>query len=133
MTKFSEKTSYKNSIKYANKGLRAALKSQKNFRFQLVISILVVSAALFLKFNQIEMCLIIFAIGFVLAAELFNSVIEFSLDALYHNKKNILVGLAKDMSAGAVLIATLTAVAIGSILFINHLLDLFVTGYYWSM
>ena len=133
MTKFSEKSSYTKSIKYANKGLRAALKSQKNFRFQLFISVLVILFAMFLKFNIIEMCLIVFAIGFVLAAELFNSVIEFSLDALYHNKRNTLVGLAKDMSAGAVLVATVTAVIIGLILFPNHLFDLFVTGYFWHM
>ena len=133
MTKFSEKSNYANSIRYATKGLRAALKSQKNFRFQLFVSVLVVLAAWFLNFNQIERCLIVFAIGFVLAAELFNSVIEFSLDALYHNKRNTLVGLAKDMSAGAVLITTITAVVIGLILFINHLLDLFVTGYFWPM
>ena len=133
MSKYSEKSNYANSIRYANKGLRAAVKSQKNFRFQLLISVLVIIFAFFLKFNKIEFCITVFAIGLVLVAELINSAIEFSLDAYFHNKKNTLVGLAKDMSAGAVLIATITAVIIGSILFLNHLYDLLITGYYWHM
>ena len=131
MSKYSEKSNYVKSIKYANKGLRAALKSQKNFRFQLFFSVLVIIAAILLDFNMIEMCLVVFAIGMVLVAELFNSVIEFALDALYHNKRNTLVGLAKDMSAGAVLIATCTAAIIGTILFSNRIFDLIVPGYFW--
>ena len=131
MSKYSEKSSYAKSIQYANKGLRVALKSQKNFRFQLVFSVIVVAAAIFLNFNRIEMCLVVFAIGMVLVAELFNSVIEFALDALYHNKRNTLVGLAKDMSAGAVLVATCTAAIIGAILFSNRIFDLIVPGYFW--
>ena len=130
MTKFKA-SGYAKSIEYANKGLRIAVKSQRNFRFQLCFSILVVLMAVFLKFSLIEMCLIVFAIGFVLVAELFNSVIEFALDALYRNKKNTLVGMAKDMSAGAVLVATCCAVIIGAILFSNKLFDLLIPGYYW--
>lgn len=131
MSKYSEKASYKKSFKYANKGIRAAIKSQKNFRFQLFVSLFVILFAILLKFQILELCLIIFCIGLVLISELFNSVIEFALDALYHNKKNILVGLAKDMSAGAVLVATCTAAIIGTILFSNRFFDLFVTGYFW--
>ena len=130
MSKF--KTSgYKKSIEYANKGLRLAVKSQRNFRFHLCFSVLVILAAVVLKFNMTEMCFIVFAIGFVLVAELFNSVIEFALDALYRNKKNTLVGMAKDMSAGAVLVSTLCAIIIGAILFSNKLFDLIVPGYFW--
>lgn len=131
MSKFSEKKSYSKSIQYANKGLRVALKSQKNFRFQLAISVFVVIVAILLNFNMIEMCLIVFAIGLVLVCELFNSVIEFALDALYHNKRNTLVGLAKDMSAGAVLVSTCTAGIIGTILFSNRIFDLIVPGFFW--
>ena len=130
MTKFKA-TGYSKSIEYANKGLRIAIKSQRNFRFQLCFSVLVVIAAIFLDFNITEMCIIILTIWFVLVCELFNSVIEFALDALYRNKKNTLVGMAKDMSAGAVLVASFTAIIIGSILFLNHIYDLLIQGYYW--
>lgn len=130
MSKYSAE-SYKKSFEYANKGLRAAMKSQKNFRFQLCVAVFVIFAAVILKFTRLELCITIFAIGFVLVAELFNSVIEFALDALYHNKRNTLVGLAKDMSAGAVMVATCCSVVIGIILFAQHIFDLFVLGYIW--
>ena len=122
MTKYKS-SGYKKSIEYANKGLRIAIKSQRNFRFQLCFSAFVIMAAIILKFNITEMCIIILTIGFVLVAELFNSVIEFALDALYRNKKNVLVGMAKDMSAGAVLVATYCAVIIGTILFLTKIYD----------
>lgn len=130
MSKFKA-SGYKISIKYANKGIRAALKSQRNFRFQICVAFLVILSALILKFNLVELCIIVLASAFVLVAELFNSVIEFALDALYHNKKNTLVGLAKDMSAGAVLIATISAIIIGTILFSNKIFDLIIPGIYW--
>ena len=130
MTKFKT-DGYLKSIEYANKGLRIAIKSQRNFRFHLVVAVLVILAAIFLKFNTIEICIIIFAIGFVICAELFNSVIEFALDALYRNKKNTLVGMAKDMSAGAVLIATFTSGIIGAVLFFTHIYDILVQGLFW--
>ena len=130
MTKF--KTSgYSKSIEYANKGLRIAIKSQRNFRFHIIAAVLVILLAIVLKFNTIEMCIVIFAIGLVMRAELFNSVIEFALDALYRNKKNTLVGMAKDMSAGAVLVAVFTSGIIGSILFFNHIYDIIIQGIFW--
>ncbi len=130
MTKFKTED-YGKSIKYANKGLRIAIKSQRNFRFQIAFGIIVILLAILLKFNLIELCIIIFATAFVLVAELFNSVIEFALDAIFHNKQNTLVGFAKDMSAGAVLISAISAVIIGSILFSNKIFDIIVPGYFW--
>lgn len=130
MSKFKTE-GYAKSIEYANKGLRIAIKSQRNFRFHIIAAILVILAAILLKFDKIEMCIITFAIGFVICAELFNSVIEFALDALYRNKKNTLVGMAKDMSAGAVLVAVFTSGIIGAILFLNHIYDIIVQGIFW--
>lgn len=130
MTKFKS-TGYVKSIEYANKGLRIAMKSQRNFRFHIAVGILVFIAALLLKFSITEMCIVVFAIGLVIVAELFNSVIEFALDALYRNKKNTLVGMAKDMSAGAVLVATFTSGLIGAILFLNHIYDIVIQGVFW--
>lgn len=130
MTKYKS-TKYTKSLEHANKGIRVAIKSQRNFRFHIIAAVLVILGAVILKFNMIEMCIIILAIGFVVVAELFNSVIEFALDALYHNKRNTLVGLAKDMSAGAVLISAFTSGIIGAILFLNHIYDIIIQGIFW--
>ena len=70
-----------------------------------------------MKFTIVEFCILFMTMAMVLLCELFNSVIEFALDALYHNKYSKLVEMAKDMSAGAVLISTFASIVIGSVLF----------------
>ncbi len=121
MSKYTHNSFFK-SFATARKGIRVALKSQKNFRVHVVVAFFVLILALLLRFNVTEFCILIFAIGFVMVSELFNSVIEFSLDAYYRNKYSTLVKMAKDMAAGGVLIATITSISIGVILFGNKLL-----------
>lgn len=120
MSKYSHNNFFK-SFKTALKGLALAYKSQKNFRIHIVAAIIVVIMAFLFKFSCLEFCLLLFAIGFVMASELFNSVIEFALDALYKNKYSKLVKMAKDIAAAGVLIATVTSVLIGCLLFWRHI------------
>ena len=54
--------------------------------------------------------------------EMLNTAIEFALDAIYHNRYSKMVGMAKDISAGAVMFASVIAVIIGLFLFGSHLL-----------
>ena len=58
----------------------------------------------------------------VIVSEMLNTAIEFTLDAVYHNKYSRMVGMAKDISAGAVMFASLIAIVIGLLLFGRHLL-----------
>ena len=60
----------------------------------------------------------------MIASEMFNSAIEFSLDSIYHNKYSKMVGMAKDIAAGAVMLVTITAVMIGAALFIPPLIQI---------
>lgn len=121
MSKYTHNSFFK-SFSTARKGLVVAFKSQKNFRFHNFAAIFVIILAAVFRFSYLEFCLLLFAIGFVMTAELFNSVIEFALDALYRNKYSALVKMAKDMAAGGVLISTVTSILIGVILFGHHLL-----------
>lgn len=121
MSKYSHNNFFK-SFATARKGIRLALKSQKNFRIHLIIAAFVLILALLMRFTCFEYCILIFAIGFVMVSELFNSVIEFALDAYYRNKYSTLVKMAKDMAAGGVLIATLVSISVGILLFGNKLL-----------
>jgi len=121
MSKYSHNNFFK-SFATARKGIRLALKSQKNFRIHLIIALIVLILALLMRFNCFEFCILIFAIGFVMVAELFKKVIEFSLDAYYKNKYSTLVKMAKDMAAGGVLIATVVSISVGILLFGNKLL-----------
>ena len=51
-----------------------------------------------------------------------NTAIEFALDSIYHNKYSRMVGMAKDISAGAVMFASLISVVIGLIIFGHHVI-----------
>ena len=59
----------------------------------------------------------------VIVAEMVNSGLEYGLDAVFHNKYSKLVGMAKDIAAGAVMFATFISTIIGAILFGESLLS----------
>lgn len=102
-------------------GLALAVKSQKNFSRQLVIAAAVVIAAFMLNFNIVEFCIVLMLISMVLVCEMFNSVIEFTIDAVVKNRFSKLAAMAKDMAAGAVCIASLSACVVGGMLFANKI------------
>lgn len=116
MSKFKSQ-SLKNTFKNARKGFRLVLKSEQNIRIHLVVASLVILAGVLLKFSSIQFCILLLAISSVISAEMLNSAIEFTLDSIYHNKYNRMVGMAKDISAGAVMLCTIISVTIGIILF----------------
>jgi diacylglycerol kinase len=113
------------SFAFALRGIAISLKSQRNFRADLLIGILVMILAFYFKLQSIEIAILILTIGFMLFAELLNTVIEFTVDAYFGNKYSILAKMAKDISAGAVLISATTAVIVGLILFLPKILALF--------
>ena len=116
MTKFKSQ-GFNNTFKNARKGFRLVLKSEMNIRIHVVIAILVLLAAFALKFTPVEYCLLLFLIGLVIVSEMLNTAIEFALDSIYHNKYSRMVGMAKDISAGAVMFASVISVIAGIILF----------------
>ena len=77
-----------------------------------------------LDLSATKLCLVLIAIAFVVGFEMINSAIEFALDAVFHNKYSTLVGMAKDIAAGAVMFATYVAIAIGLIIFVPPILEL---------
>ena len=121
MTKFKSQ-GFNNTFKNARKGFRLVLKSEMNIRVHIVIALLVLLFAYLLDFSAIEYCIALFAIAIVIITEMLNTAIEFALDAIYHNRYSKMVGMAKDISAGAVMFASLIAVIIGLFLFGRHLL-----------
>lgn len=123
MSKFKSQ-SLKNTFKNARKGFRLVLKSEQNIRIHLVVASLVILAGVLLKFSSIQFCILLLAISSVISAEMLNSAIEFTLDSIYHNKYNRMVGMAKDISAGAVMLCTIISVTIGIILFGRAIFEL---------
>lgn len=105
------------TFKNAGKGLRIVLKSENNIRIHFFAAIFVMTLGILLDLSVAKLCILLLTIGLVVVAEMLNSAIEFTLDAVFHNKYSTLVGMAKDISAGAVMFATFIAVAIGLIIF----------------
>lgn len=125
MTKFKS-SNVAESISNAIRGLKLAISSQRNFRIEVFIALCVIIAAVLLKFSHSDMCILIIMIAFVLVCELLNSVIEFTLDAVYKNNFSKLVEMAKDMSAGMVLLISAVSIVIGIILFGHYILSYFI-------
>ncbi len=123
MTKF-KKQGFSNTFKNARKGMRLVLKSEVNIRVHFCIAMIVLALAFVLNFSVERMCILLLTVGFVIATEMMNSAIEFSLDAVFHNKYSKLVGMAKDISAGAVMFASVLAIVIGVLLFGTQILKL---------
>lgn len=123
MTKF-KKQGFSNTFKNARKGMRLVLKSEVNIRVHFCIAMVVLALAFVLNFSVERMCILLLTVGFVIATEMMNSAIEFSLDAVFHNKYSKLVGMAKDISAGAVMFASVLAIVIGVLLFGSQILNM---------
>lgn len=109
----------------AQKGLRIALKSETNIRIHFCAGLLILALGVCLNFSVTKICILLLTIASVICAEMVNSAIEFSLDAVFHNKYSKLVGMAKDIAAGAVMFTSFIAAIIGFLLFLPPLISLF--------
>lgn len=115
MKKFQSK-SFAKSVLYALNGLRLVFKTQRNFRKHLIIGALLLGISVTAKLEALALCMVILVNAIVLICELLNSIIEFVIDSYYKTKWGKLAKMSKDMGAGVVLLSSITAVVITSIL-----------------
>ncbi|MBK8044681.1 MAG: diacylglycerol kinase family protein [Haliscomenobacter sp.] len=104
------------SFYYAFRGIAWLLLTQPNARIHLVATAVVVTAGFYFRVSPQEWALLVFAMSAVWVAEAFNTALEFLTDLVspgYHE----LAGKAKDVAAGAVLLAAIGAVVIAGIVF----------------
>jgi diacylglycerol kinase len=109
------------SFGYALAGVVYVVRTQRNMRVHLVIATVVVLAAIFWRLTPLEWAVIVLTMGVVFAAEMVNTVAELAVDLLteeYHPMAKV----AKDVSAAAVLITAIAAVAVGIAIFGPRLL-----------
>lgn len=109
---------FRNTFKNARKGMRLAIRSERNIRVHLATALFVMLLGVFLGLDSVKICILLLTVAMVVSMEMINSAIEFSLDAVFHNRYSKLVGMAKDISAGAVMFVTIVAVAIGCLIFL---------------
>jgi diacylglycerol kinase (ATP) len=104
------------SFNFAFEGVIHVLRTQRNLRIHFAIAAAVLIAAVAVGVERIELMVLLIAISFVLIAEMINSALEAGIDVAT-TSFDPLAKLAKDVAAGAVLIATVNAVAIGYLIF----------------
>ncbi|MEQ9411150.1 MAG: diacylglycerol kinase family protein [Fuerstiella sp.] len=108
------------SFRFAFRGIAVLFRGEIHAWFHLVATIAVLVAAIAFSVTAAEAGLLILACGLVWTAEAVNTAVELTVDLIspdYHD----LAGRAKDVAAGAVLLASLTAACIGVLVFAPRL------------
>ena len=98
-----------------------SFKTERNMKIHVLIMLLVIIAGILLKISNIEwfICIILFTL--VISAELFNTAIETVVDMIT-TEKNEKAKIAKDVSAGAVLILAIGSAIVGLMIFIPKII-----------
>ena len=110
------------SFNYAIEGIIHVLRTQRNMRIHFAIAIGVLVAALAFDVSRLELIALLLAIAFVLIAEMVNTAIEAAVDVA-STSFDPMAKLAKDIGAGAVLIAAVNAIAVGYLVFSGQVAD----------
>ncbi|MCB8933205.1 MAG: diacylglycerol kinase [Fimbriimonadaceae bacterium] len=115
----SRKTDFWAPVRVATSGLVYTFKTQRHMRFHLYVVLIVMLLGVFFNLGLREMLVLLFTISLVLVAEMFNSAIEATVDLVQPNY-HPLAKFAKDIAAGAVLITTIIAVVVGSLMILGE-------------
>ena len=107
------------SFSHALRGIHYAF-TGRNFQIQTIVAVAIIDISLYFHITKIEWVLVLLAIGLVLSLEATNSALEEVCNKL-HPDAHPHIALVKDLAAGAVLIASLTAIAIGVFIFSSYI------------
>lgn len=94
--------------------------SELSIKFLAVATVLTICAGAYFSLRLLEWCAIVLALGLVWAAEGLNTALE-RLTDLASPGFHPLAGKAKDIAAGAVLLASVAAFLVGLFIFLSHL------------
>jgi diacylglycerol kinase (ATP) len=108
------------SFDHAYRGLIYAVRTQRNMRLHVIISVLVLVASLLVGVSKLELAILVLVILLVFITEMFNTAMEFAVD-LVTKEYHPLAKLAKDVSAGAVLVSSVGAVLVGYLILADNL------------
>ncbi|MBB3207732.1 diacylglycerol kinase (ATP) [Rhodopirellula rubra] len=107
---------WSNKFRVAFSGLFWAVRDQNSFYVHLSVTAVVLVLAGVLRLPQWQWVALFFAIGGVLTAELLNTAVEL-LVGVVHPERDPRIGRALDVAAAAVLMASITAIGIGLMIF----------------
>jgi len=110
------KRSFAHSINAALEGVVHTLMHERNMRVHFLAGFLVILAGIYFNISGPDFLALLFAVSFVLVAEMFNTAIEYTVD-LINDEYHPLAKVIKDIGAGAVFVSALNALLTGYILF----------------
>jgi diacylglycerol kinase (ATP) len=108
------------SLNWAFEGVIHVLRTQRNMRIHFALATAVLILAFSYGVTKLELMALLVAISFVLIAEMVNTAIEATID-LATTSFDPLAKMAKDIAAGAVLIAAVNAIVVGYLVFADRL------------
>jgi diacylglycerol kinase (ATP) len=108
------------SFEHAYRGMIYAVRTQRNMRFHVIVAVLVLVASLLVGVRKLELAVLVLTILLVFVTELFNTAMEFVVD-LATREYHPLAKLAKDVSAGAVLVSSVGALLVGYLVLADDL------------
>lgn len=114
--------SFARGFSFAGQGVWHAVRTQRNMRVHLTAAAAAIVVGAVLRISAADWACVALAIGMVLAAEIFNTVIEAIID-MAEPGIHPLAKIAKDGAAGAVLVASLAAVGVAVAVFVPRLLS----------
>lgn len=117
------KSNFFESVGHALDGIQYTASHERNFRIEITFAILVTIMSLWLKVSLLEWTVLVLVIAMVLALEMVNTAIERCVDLVTKDYKE-LAKIAKDVSAGAVLVMSMFSVVIGIVIFLPKLIEM---------
>lgn len=117
-------TRFIDSVNYAIQGIIHTVRTQKHMRWHFLSALVLLVTVLFLRVSPLEFTLLTVSICFVLFAELLNTAIEAVVD-LVSPEYHPLAKVAKDVAAGAVLIASIGAAVMGYLILSRYIFPLY--------
>ena len=111
------------SFKYAVDGIVTAIKDEPNLKIHLFLACLALVLGFIFQISDSDWLAILIVIGLVISIELTNTAIEEIVDA-FTNESHPSAKKAKDVAAGAALVASVTALLIGIVIFLPYFIRL---------
>lgn len=108
------------SLNYAFEGIVYGLKTQRNMKIHFIVAIIVLVASLFFDLTRTEILILFLTISVVIVAEMINTSIESAID-LITDKYHVLAKTAKNVAAGAVLIAAINSIIVAYLIFFHRI------------
>jgi diacylglycerol kinase (ATP) len=104
------------SFNHAFQGLVHVVRYQRNMRIHIAVAFFVLLASLFFDLSRLELVMVIITISMVFMAELLNSAVEAVVDIIT-DQFDPRARIAKDVAAGAVLVAAINALVVAYLVF----------------